>query len=332
MLALPESWPEFRTPWLLRNQHVQTILSAWLPSGRHVLPTQLHEVSLSDGDQLALHDDAPSGWKQGDAAALLIHGLAGCHGSPYMIRLARKLAERGVRCLRLDLRGAGAGALLATKSYHCGCGEDIAVAASAVRRLIADSPLLAVGFSLGGNALLKMLGEANTHGQLLPDAAMAVCPPLDMLRCSDMLSRGFNRIYDWCFTSVLYKRLRYRAQHREDINLGFARRPRTLREFDDVYTAPLWGFASVEDYYLRAAARNVVDQISVPTLILTAADDPMIPADAFHELPQSPHVRVMIVPAGGHTGFVSHRKRDQDRHWLEWRIVELATGLAELRG
>ena len=330
MLALPDSWPEFRAPRLLRNRHVQTVLSAWLPAGRHALPTTQHEVQLADGDQLVLHDDCPPGWKQGDPAALLIHGLAGYHGSPYMVRLARKLTRQGVRSLRLDLRGAGAGALLAARSYHCGCSEDVAASLKLVRKLISDSPLLAAGFSLGGNALLKRLGEMGADDVPRPDSALAVCPPLDMLRSSDLLRRGFNRFYDRYFTGILYKRLIHRAQHRDDVTLAeLKRRPRTLRELDDVYTAPTWGFASVEDYYVRAAARHVVSQTAVPTLILTAADDPMIPVDTFHELPRTDHLRVSIVPAGGHTGFVSHRKQDADRHWLEWRIVELACGLRD---
>ncbi len=335
MLTLPESWPEFRAPRLLRNRHVQTVLSAWLPAGRNALETKQHQVELPDGDKLVLHDDCPADWRCGDPVALLIHGLAGCHNSPYMMRLARKLSQRGVRSLRLDLRGAGAGALLAAKSYHCGCSDDVASALRAARRLVGDSPLFAVGFSLGGNALLKTLGEAGLDSKILPAAdlpntAMAVCPPLDMLRSSDLLRRGFNRFYDRFFTGVLYKRLRFRAEHRDDVDLGeLTRRPRTLRELDDTYTAPLWGFAGVEDYYVRAAARHVVGNIAVPTLVLTSDDDPMIPVDTFHELPKTPHVQVTITPGGGHTGFVGSRKQQhEDRHWLEWRIVELACNSA----
>lgn len=354
MLAHFDNLPDFRMPFFVRNRHVQTVLSAWLPSGKHTLPTRQTLVPLPDGDQLVLHDDCPADWQSRDPAVLLIHGLAGSHASPYLIRLARKLTRNGIRSLRLDLRGAGAGTLLAARSYHCGCTEDIAAALRAARALVGRAPLLAVGFSLGGNALLKTLGEAGdpTHSQPtsqhgesfaaaepehvplttaeLPHAALAICPPLDMLRSSALLTRGFNRFYDRFFTRILYNRLRFRASRRDDVPLaGLTRRPRSLRELDDVYTAPTWGFAGVEDYYIRAAARHTVGQIPIPTRIVTADDDPMIPVDTFHELPRTEHVDVTIIPGGGHTGFIGYRGSEGDRHWIEWRIVELACSLRD---
>ncbi len=166
---------------------------------------------LDDGDQIVLHDDCPDGWRPGDRAALLIHGLAGCHESGYMVRIAHKLHAAGVRAFRMDLRGCGAGAALARLPYHSGRSEDARAALVAIAELAGGSPTTLVGFSLGANIALKLLGELGQAKCGNLDSAMAVCPPIDLAACSRQIARGGNRLYDRHFVHLLLRQLRRRG-------------------------------------------------------------------------------------------------------------------------
>ncbi|HQU44402.1 MAG TPA: alpha/beta fold hydrolase, partial [Pirellulales bacterium] len=161
--------------------HFQTLAGVYLPGRRFVYKARQHRVTLDDGDQIVLHDDCPEGWQPGDRVALLIHGLAGCHQSIYMLRIAARLEELGVRAFRMDLRGCGAGVGLARLPYHAGRSEDAAAALETIARLCPASPVALVGFSMGGNIALKLLGELGEERCGHLDRAVAVCPPFDLL-------------------------------------------------------------------------------------------------------------------------------------------------------
>ena len=164
----------FRPHPLLRGGHFQTLAGFYLTGRPLAYKAQQHRVALADGDQLVLHDDQPADWQPGDRAALLIHGLAGCHQSSYMPRVAAALEERGIRVFRLDLRGCGAGVGLARMPYHGGRSEDAAAALETLTRLCPDSPVALVGFSMGGNIALKLLGELGDGRCGHLDCAVAV--------------------------------------------------------------------------------------------------------------------------------------------------------------
>ncbi len=206
------SLPPFRPHALVRGGHAQTLAGVYLPSHRHPYRARRQNVLLDDGDQLILHDDCPPAWQRGDRAVLLIHGLAGCHESGYMRRISHKLAARGVRSLRMDLRGCGAGAGLARLPYHSGRSEDATAALEAIARLAPDSPVTLVGFSLGGNIALKLAGELEQRGCGHLDSVMAVCPPVDLAACSLQIQKPENRIYDRYFVSLLLKQLTARRR------------------------------------------------------------------------------------------------------------------------
>src|SRR5437763_14936161 len=153
----------FRPSFWLRNPHVQTVLGVFCKGKAFPHRTVRRRVRLADGDQLVLHDTTPPAWRPGDPVAVLVHGLSGSHRSGAIVRAARLLLARGIRAVRLDLRGTGAGFRLARGCYNAGCSADVGAALVAVHRLAPASPLWLAGVSLGGNVALKLAGEADEH-------------------------------------------------------------------------------------------------------------------------------------------------------------------------
>ena len=325
-MSLPEI-PPFHPHPLLRGGNRQTIAGVYLPSGRLAYRAKQHLIDLPDGDKLALHEDCPDDWQDGDQVALLIHGLGGCHGSPYMVRIADKLVARGVRVFRKDLRGWGAGAKIAKQPFHAARTEDIGASVAIIRSLAPNSPLSLIGFSLGANMLLKWLGDQGGSGQN-DDAmkALAIAPPIDLMRCCRNLSRGFGKVYDRKYAGFLWGHLR----DRRDVVPEFAaalleRSPKRIFEFDERFTAPLGGFESVEHYYETASAKNVLQQITTPTLILSAYDDPIVPGAVLEEAKLAPQTELHLTERGGHLGFIAGRNGEPDRRWMDWRVVDFVT-------
>lgn len=296
---------EFRPLPFLGNPHVQTVLGAWLKGPDPTFCSRARRVLLTDGDQLVVHDSRPGKWRAGAPIALLVHGLAGTHRSGYMQRLAEHLLRLGLRVVRLDLRGSGRGLALARRSYHAGCSDDVRAVAKEVQRWSPASPLVLVGFSLGGNIVLKLAGEAASAPVPGLARVAAVAPPIDLERCSARLALGHNRFYELHFLRELATLARRRKRFFPELpTVPWPDRNMTLRRFDDLYTAPWNGFAGVADYYFRASSLPLVSRIPVPTLILTARDDPFIAVESFDRLSVPAHVELRIVPHGGHLGFL----------------------------
>jgi predicted alpha/beta-fold hydrolase len=324
-IAVPPRYdfPDFVPHPLFRSGHSQTIAGAYVPHRRLVYRAQVHSLELPDGDRTALHDDCPATWSDGDQCVLLLHGLGGSHLSPYMVRVSEKLRERGTRCFRLDLRGHGLGWDWAQQPGHAGRSEDARGAITRILEMCPRSNLAAIGISMGGNILLKLLGEWGEAAPPRLTRAMTVAPPVDLERCSRNLLKRDNRIYARAFLRSLQRQLRIRRGVMKSLaTLRLERPPRTLWEFDDVVTAPLSGFAGVQDYYQQCSAARVTERIAIPTTILAAADDPLIPVTIYERATFSPSVRIHITGHGGHVGYLGVANRDPDRRWLDWRILE----------
>lgn len=319
-------FPKFRPHALLPGGDLQTLAGVYWPSVKYPYSAARHEVLLDDGDRLVLHDDRPASWSKGDRVALLMHGLAGCYQSGYMVRCAAKLAERGVRAFRLDLRGCGAGFGLARWPYHSGRSEDASAAIQFLAELCPGSPLSLVGFSLSGNIALKLCGELGESrcGEL--SDCLAVCPPIDLSACSRRLAAVRNRLYDRHFVRLLLAQLRVKhAQCADAPGSDYAHRPRTLYAFDDTYTALVCGFGGAANYYAQASAARVLTKIRIPTRVIAAADDPLIPANVFRETKISSIVDMQIAVGGGHLGFIGRRSSDPDNRWIDWRVIDWVT-------
>src|SRR5579875_1466214 len=316
---------DFRPLPFLRNPHIQTVLGALMPGPNCPFPDRRRIVHLPDGDCLVLHNNTPPGWKPGDPLALLVHGLSGSHASPHIRRLAALHLARRVRVVRMDLRGAGAGVGLARGVYHAGRSDDVRAALTEIHRWSPTSPLLLIGLSLGGALALRMAGEAADRPPPGLTRLVAVSPPIDLPRCSALLSLPQNRIYEDSFLRDLLIEARQRQRFFPDLpplRLPCCRL--TMRLFDDLYTAPRSGFADAWDYYRKASCAALVPNIQVPTLVLTARDDPFIAVEPFEELKVPANILIRIVEHGGHLGFLGWDGRGGIR-WADRYIVEWIT-------
>jgi len=320
------SIPKFTPHALLRGGHVQTLAGYWLRGCRSPAGTVRHHVELSDGDQIVLHDDRPAAWSGGMRAALLQSGLAGCYQSGFLVRIAAKLNQRGVRTFRMDHRGTGAAVGLARFPYHAGRSDDVRAALNAIAAMCPASPLSVAGFSLSGNMTLKLLGELPDAVPVAVDRAVAVNPPIDLTLCTAHMERSPSHLYGKHFTKLLCQQLRDQPRLLADSALERpSRLPRTLREFDELFTAPKSGFASADEYYTRSSASQFVPRIRVPTLILASRDDPLVPPAPFESLDLSPAVTLHIADSGGHLGYIARGGIDPDRRWMDWRVVDWMT-------
>jgi predicted alpha/beta-fold hydrolase len=313
--------PEFRPLPLLRNGHLQTLLGHWLP-GRRVEQRPREQILwLPDGDGLMLYDNKPTGWRPGHPVAVIVHGLSGSHASVGVQRVAARLLQRGARVVRLDMRGAGKGVTLARKCYHAGRSADVRAVLEEVHAWAPESPLLLIGLSLGGAIALRMAGEAGSN--LLPGLTRvaALGPPIDLERSALLLARPHNRIYDRTFVRDLLQTVRKRHRHFPDLPPLRLPSRLTVWLFDDLYVAPLSGFENALEYYRRAAAMPLLEQIAVRTLVLTARDDPFVAVEPFEEARFSSAVELHIAPHGGHLGFLGWDGVGGIR-WAEQRLVE----------
>jgi predicted alpha/beta-fold hydrolase len=306
----------FRAHPLLRGPHLQTLATLLRPTPR--LSLRIERRELPDGDFVDL------GWcgEGRGPLVVLLHGLSGGFDAKYARGLARRLLARGWRCVLLQFRGAGPEPNRLPRSYHHGETEDLRELLQMLRAREPATPLYAVGWSLGGNVLLKYLGEDGARAPLT--RAVAVCAPFALKPCAERLRIGFSRVYQNHLLGELKQMIRRKhAVVPMEIDLAQALAARDFFEFDDAVTAKINGFRDAEDYYARAACGQFLGGIAVPTLAIHAKDDPfMIPEvvpDAAH-LP--PAMTLELCEHGGHVGFVAAGPWLAPRFWLEERIPE----------
>ncbi|MGE5358305.1 MAG: YheT family hydrolase [Bacteroidales bacterium] len=256
-----------------------------------------------------------------------LHGLEGSSESSYVRGLAEKAYLAGFNVVRLNHRNCGGTETLTPSLYHSGLTID---ARAVVEELVDRDGFRQVGlagYSLGGNVALKLAGEYGDRAPAALRFAAAVSPPIDLTAATILLERPRNRIYQWYFLASLKRRIVRKAQmfpgRYSTDGLG---RIRTIRAFDDRYTAPDAGYGNAEDYYDRASCIHAIPRIAVPTLIISASDDPFIPTGPFGDprVGGNPNVEVVITSHGGHCGFIGQRCTEHDGYWAEWAVVRWA--------
>jgi len=300
---LTRSLVPYRPPWWLRGGNAQTIYAALVLRGARIRYRR-ERWDTPDGDFI-LADclDGPA-----DAPLVaLFHGLEGGSGSHYARALMAAIRRRGWRGVVPHFRGCGGEPNNLPRAYHSGDSREIDWMVRRLRAAAGTAPLFAVGVSLGGNVLLKWLGEEGDAARGTVRAAAAVSAPVDLTAAGNALGRGFNLVYAWHFLGTLKRKTTAKLARFPGCVDGTAlARARTLRQFDDAVTAPLHGFRDALDYWARSSAKPLMAAISVPTLVINARDDPFMPGA---QLPAPEHVSPEIVldfPAmGGHVGFVS---------------------------
>lgn len=321
MDARDEAVPDFQAhPWI-ENGHLQTIIGRYSWGPRIRFPSIYHEIALEDTDRLVVLESIPNGWRPGGPAAVLIHGLGGCARAPYVVRVAGKLLSRGVRVVRMNLRGAGLGFGLAKGTYHAGRTADLRRVVEWLTRRAPGAPVALIGFSLGGNLVLKLAAEASSEPLVGLDCVIAANPPIDLAASCRRIQAPENRIYDKNFVRQL--RTQVVRLHRAFPELGPVDLPKDLSvlDFDDRYTAPRNGFDSAADYYARCSSAHLIPRISVPGLVIHAENDPFIPVEPFRGVRFPKQLALELIPGGGHLGYLSRKPWNGDRRWLDWRIT-----------
>lgn len=305
----------------LRNAHLQTVLSVFLKNGTLKVATRRHFVRLPDGDAVVLHDSRPRRWQATDPVALLVHGLGGSHQSGPIVRLGRMLHSRGVRIVRMDLRGAGHGIRVARRSYHAGCSDDVRAAVEAVHELAPGAPIWVAGISLGANLILKMAGEAGDRPIAGLERIAVIAPPVDLAGCMELISQPRNKFYDRQFVTGLLTETYRRARLYPENRVPSLPKHMTLRLFDELLTAPRAGFRDAGEYYALSSSNQFVPRIEVPTLILSARDDPFIDPAPLEALNRPECVELQMTDHGGHVGFLG-RDGAGGWFWGERRVAD----------
>lgn len=313
---------EFKPAWWLPGPHLQTL---WAPLIRTKIKLCIHpeRLELPDGDFLDLawvgHGPGPR--------VLILHGLNGSIDSPYARGILQAINKQGWRGVLMHFRGCSGEPNRRAQSYHAGKTDDLQTVITELIRREPDSPLFAIGYSLGGNVLLKWLGEiADKHLENPLKAAVAVSVPFQLAKTAEQLKAGFSRFYQWRLLRELSASHHHKCKHLtkpSPVQSIDASRLKTFWEFDNAITAPLHGFKNADDYYEQSSSSQYLTKINIPTLILHAHNDPFTNLNALpkaHEV--SPSVSLQFSAHGGHVGFVSGKYPWKPIYWLEKKIID----------
>ncbi len=329
--VLIADYPPFRRNSFFPSSLLQTVAPLFLRGALSDYSAVKRTVDLFDGDRLVIHDDQPKKWITGDRIAILLHGLAGCHASPYVVRLSDKLRRHGIRTMRADMRGFGDSALISRSHIHGGCSPDLESIVAHVHKISPVSKISLVGFSIGGNIVMRTLGKWADDFPRHVDSAIAVSPPVDLLHTSWNLRQYGNRVYEAYFMMRLKQALTYRRRKVVGlIDNGINPIPDRLLAFDDQFTAPVWGYASANDYYEDCSSIHLLKDVRVPTIILSSQDDPVVPFEMYQRAHLSNYIDLASTRHGGHLGFLSRGIRDPDRFWMDWRISQWISALDDV--
>ena len=313
----------FRPARWLRQRHLQTIFPSLPWAYPRGIELHRHELELPDGDITAVDWVAQSAEMPGDTPLLVIlHGLESSSESAYARMLMHAATEKGWRCCVLHFRDCGDYRNRLPRRYHAGETNDIRFFLQTLVDAGHNGPLLAAGYSLGGNVLLKYLGETAAASPLR--AGVAVCVPLDLHKCARALDQGFSRVYQrYLLKSMKASVARKFNRDTAAFDWDRAMSARTFAEFDDAVTAPLHGFAGMSDYYDRCSSRRFLRDIKVATLIVNAADDPFMTPDIIPGADElSDSVTLEVSDTGGHVGFVEGGTPWRPRYYLPRRVLD----------
>ena len=321
----------YRPAWWLPGGHAQTL---WGKFGRArvPVPTVRELLTMPDGDAVEIHHLEAAA--VGAPRVLMLHGLEGSRESHYVGGLLSHAAARGWGASLLVFRGCGDAPNTAKRFYHSGETTDLASVFDLLSRRWASTRWLGVGISLGGNVLLKWLGE---RGDRPVRAAAAISVPFDLEAGAQAISSGFSKIYDISFLRSLRRKAAAKLSRYPDL---FDRSrlvgARNVFEFDDVVTAPVHGFASARDYYTRSSSRRFLQRIRTPTLLLSAFDDPFLPRTVLAEIREAasgnPCLTAEFHERGGHVGFVGGTWPWRAHYFAEQRVFSFFERAMEQRG
>jgi predicted alpha/beta-fold hydrolase len=306
---------------LLKNAHLATLVANYWPrpSSERDYPIEAVEYQTEPDVRVLVHTQRPHGEPCGEL--VLVHGLEGSSESGYARSMAAAALAQGYIVHRFNMRSCGGTESLAATNYHSGQTSDL-LHVLQERRRASRLPLFVTGYSLGGNVALKLAGELGEQASDLLAGVCAVSAPIDLAECARALGRPVNFLYEKRFLQRLCARVRLRHRQAPHIySLEGLKRVRSIWDFDDVYTGPLFGFGSAVNYYRTQSSNQYLAKIRVPTLLMQAKDDPLIPFSVYDrpEFRDNPSLRLVALEHGGHLGFLA---RQAPRLWLDGAILE----------
>ncbi len=303
---------DFHPPTGLASPHLQMVFSNLTPTGDEP-PSKSLLISLNDGDKLSCEVSTPPEWQPHQATIVMVHGLGGSHLSPYMIRLSRKFYQEGRRVVRTNLRGCGSGSGLNELPYNSGNSHDVWTILETLKTETPSSPINVIGFSLGGNIIIKMAGEQGENASKFLNRVIAVCPVLNLAESVNQLSQRSN----WFYHKYYLKKIHEQGEkwiQKQSISSVF--------EFDEKITAPLWGYANANDYYEKCSSCNFLSNIQVPCDLLLTADDPFIDHSILEQTKISASTKVWLTEHGGHMGFIAWTGEKQGFFWMDKLLLD----------
>lgn len=315
--------PPYCPAWFVPGRHLRTLWGKFIRR-RPRVPTSIERWTTPDDDVLVIHrlQGAPA-----RPLLVLLHGLEGSPNSHYARGLLARAQQRGWSAAALVFRTCGGEMNQTRRFYHSGETTDLDFAIRRLTREAPHAPLVLAGFSLGGNVLLKWLGECGSDVPAAVRAAAAVSVPYDLARGSRYINRGFARLYERHFLRSLVRKATEKRQRFPDIvpEVDLARL-QSMWDFDDAVTAPVHGFRDANDYYQRSSSLGWLDRIRVPTLLVSAVDDPFLPCEVLEEVRavarSNDALHCEFPRQGGHVGFIAGRLPWRPLYWAEWRVME----------
>ncbi len=310
----------------LRGGHLQTLAGNFLPRTDNLPAAEQRLFQVEEDVQVLCHCH----WqpdRRGRLTVILVHGLEGSSDSQYVIGTGNKAWDRGWNIVRMNIRNCGGTEMLGPTLYHSGLSGDIRRVVEALLREDELEYVGLVGYSMGGNQVVKCVGEWGSDAPEEVVAAAGVSPACDLSISADAIHRKQNRIYEWKFLFGLRARMLRKAAlfperyDRKELAAAL-RRVRSIRDFDELITAQYMGFEGADDYYSKASASRVVDRIAVPTLIIHSQDDPFIimSPETEAKFAANPHITYLRTEHGGHCAFLADAN-GYDGRWAELQVV-----------
>lgn len=316
---------DFKPAWWMTNKHIQTIIPR-VYRRNHSIHTDDETLSTPDGDFLDISWTRKPTENETTPIIIVFHGLEGSVESFYASGMLAAIKQRGWIGVLMHFRGCSGRPNNQSRAYHSGETEDPQFFIDYLSQRFSKAPLMAIGFSLGGNVLAKYLGEKGEQCKLLCGAVISA--PLKLAGCAKRISQRFSKVYqkyllDKMKHSAISKIQHLREHYPLSLNIADIKKFSTLSQFDEHVTAPLHGFRNALDYYTQASAMQFLRNIQVPTLILHAADDPFMAEDVVPQASDlSDSIRYELSNAGGHVGFLGGVNPLKPIFWLEQRIPE----------
>lgn len=305
---------DFRPLLGFSSPHLQMMLASYGAAGKEPLSNPIL-IPIGNGDQLSCQMTTPKSWKETDPTVAFVHGLGGSHSASYLIRLARKFSQLGFKVVRVNLRNCGSGVGLSKLPYNAGTSQDILAVIQHLFELNPESPLTLIGFSLGGNLILKMAGELGAKAPAQLKRLIAVCPVINLATTERLISLSKHWLYHRYYLLNLLNQTD-RWVKGEKIS--------SIYEFDEKITAAYWGYANAIDYYNKASSRVFIPNIQVPCDLVMTADDPFIDYRELDVIKVNPSTNVYLSQYGSHMGFIGWAGNDHGLFWMDKVLIQLA--------